>query len=146
MKKDVFVVLAIISAFVLIQTIKLGGWNSTGPGPLLVQADDRAFQDTVTESGEWTLVKFWAPWCEACRRLMPTVTEIAEERRELITVVTVNVDEAPSTTNAFRVDPIPCLVLLQDSVEIDRLVGVKPKTVITTWLDSHIAQQSTPAQ
>lgn len=146
MKKDVLIVLAIIGGFVLIQTVKLGGWNGNDSGPLLVQADDSTFRDKVEESGEWTLVKFWAPWCESCRKLMPTVVEIAEERRELITVIAVNVDEAPSTANAFGVDPIPSLVLMQDTTEVDRMVGVTPKPVLTAWIDGHIARESTASK
>lgn len=142
MKKEILAVLAIIVSFVLIQTVELGGWNGEESRRLLVQADDVTFDEKLSESGEWVLVKFWAPWCEKCRELMPTVTEIAEERRELLTVITVNTDEATITTSRFGVRPIPCLVLLHDGREMDRMVGVYPKTVLLTWMDGWIARES----
>lgn len=143
MKKEIAAGLLIVLSFALIQTVKLGGWNRSDMAPVLVQADDTTFRDKLDASGEWTLVKFWAPWCEACRRLMPTVTEIAREERERLTVIAVNVDEATATTSRFRVQPIPCLVLLQEGREVDRMVGVQPKPVLTTWIEGTITRAST---
>jgi thioredoxin len=143
MKKEIAAGVVIILSFALIQTIKLGGWNSNDMAPVLVQANDATFRDKLEESGEWTLVKFWAPWCDACRRLMPTVTEIAREERARLTVIAVNVDEAPATASRFRVEPIPCLVLLQEGHEVARMVGVQPKPVLTTWIEGTISRAST---
>jgi thioredoxin 1 len=74
---------------------------------------------------------------------MPTITEIAEENREQLTVIAVNVDEATITTDTFGVDPIPCLILLQDGREVDRMIGVQPKVVLTTWIEGLMEPHST---
>lgn len=140
MKKEIAAVLVIILGFALIQTLQLGQWGGGRPGPVLQQADDSTFAEEVAESGEWTLVKFWAPWCDACRRLMPTVTSLAEEKREELTVLTVNVDEAPATVQAFGVQPIPCLVLMRNGQEVDRMIGVHPRPVLAAWIEGFMAR------
>lgn len=146
MKKEILAVLVIITGFALIQTLQLGHWKGKSMGPLLVQADDSNFSEKVAASGEWTLVKFWAPWCGACRKLMPTVVSLAETERERLTVIAVNVDEAPVTTGAFGVQPIPCLVLLRNGQEIDRMVGVQPEAVLETWIEGMITRYATASR
>ena len=54
------------------------------------------------------LVDFWAPWCAPCRRLAPTVDQLAEDYNGRVTVAKVNIDENPddartgSSCAAFR--------------------------------------------
>ena len=140
MKKEILAVVVIILGFALIQTLQLGGWSGTAPGNTLLQANDETFGETVAQAQEVTLVKFWAPWCGACRKLMPTVKEIAAERESDLSVIAVNVDEAPRTSASFGVGPIPCLILLKNGREVDRMIGVQPKPVLTTWIDGTLSR------
>ncbi len=41
------------------------------------------------------LVDFWAEWCAPCRRLAPTVDQLAEDYAGRVTVAKVNIDETP---------------------------------------------------
>lgn len=143
MKKEILAVLVIIAGFALIQTVKLGQWSGKDLGHVLVSADDQTFPEKLSESGEWALVKFWAPWCGACRKLMPTVKALAEERQDQLRVIAVNVDEAPNVTGRFGVRPIPCLVLLHNGTEIDRMVGIQPAPVLGAWIDGHVTRNTT---
>ncbi len=59
------------------------------------------------------LVDFWAPWCAPCRRLAPTVDQLAEDYNGRVTVAKVNIDENPITPNRFFVRGIPTLLLVQ---------------------------------
>lgn len=136
MKKEILFLLAVMAGFALIQTLHFGqGTKDTGP--LLVQADDETFNQKISENGEWILVKFWAPWCGACRRLMPTVKELAEIHQEDLAVVAVNVDEAERTASEFGANSIPLLVLLRNGYEVDRMVGNQPLPVLEAWMARH---------
>ena len=41
------------------------------------------FENEVLNSDKTILLDFWASWCAPCRRVVPIVEEIADERRIL---------------------------------------------------------------
>ena len=68
---------------------------------------------------------FWAEWCAPCRRLAPTVDQLAEDYNGRVTVAKVNIDENPMTPNTFFVRGIPTLLLFKNGElkETDRRPG-----------------------
>ena len=79
------------------------------------------------------LVDFWAPWCGPCRRVVPIVEEIAEERSD-IKVGKINVDEQPELAREFNVMSIPTLVVMKDGKIVNQSLGAKPKNQILAML------------
>ena len=71
------------------------------------------------------LVKFYADWCGPCQMMKPIVEELAEKHEE-IKVLEINIDDEDELAEKYRVETIPCLVLLEDGKEIAREVGVMP--------------------
>jgi cyclase len=71
------------------------------------------FLDEVLNSDKPVLLDFWAPWCGPCRRVVPLVEEIAQERPD-IKVGKVNVDEEYELASRFRVVSIPTLLVIRD--------------------------------
>ncbi|OCN01117.1 thioredoxin [Clostridium sp. W14A] len=78
-------------------------------------------------SGKPLLIDFWAPWCGPCRMAAPIVDEIAREAAEKVRVGKVDIDSEPELADRFGIMSIPTLVLLRDSKEAARKVGVKSK-------------------
>jgi thioredoxin 2 len=97
-------------------------------GPLVVT--DANFLAQVEQSPVPVLLDMWAPWCGPCRILGPVVEELAGTFAGRIRVAKLNVDENPVTASRFQVQSIPTLLLLQNGREIDRMVGVQPKSEI----------------
>jgi thioredoxin-like negative regulator of GroEL len=52
-----------------------------------------------------------------------------------VRVAKLNVDENPATAARFGVQSIPTLLILQRGREVDRLVGVQPKSEIARRLE-----------
>ena len=50
--------------------------------------------DSAVKQGV-VLVDFWAEWCAPCRRLAPTVDQLAEDYAGRVTVAKMNIDEQP---------------------------------------------------
>ena len=85
-----------------------------------------------------TLLDMWAPWCGPCRMIAPVVEELATELVGRVRVGKLNVDENPLTAERFNIRGIPALLVLKEGREIDRIVGVQPKSEIVRRLERAI--------
>lgn len=86
----------------------------SGPSPYVVQINDSNWRQTLT--GEW-LIQFHAPWCPACRSLIPAWNEFAADSKELgISVAQVDVTTSPSLSGRFFVTALPTIFHIKDAV------------------------------
>jgi thioredoxin 1 len=97
---------------------------------------DADFGDSV-KSG-LVLVDFWAEWCAPCRRLAPTVEQLAEEYTGRLTVAKMNVDENPMTPPNFMIRGIPTLLLFKDGDLKETVVGLADKADLARMIDKHL--------
>jgi thioredoxin 1 len=91
------------------------------------------FENELLNSDKTVLLDFWASWCAPCRRVVPIVEEIADERRD-IKVGKINVDEEPELANKFSIMSIPTLVVMKNGKIVQQVSGARPKNVILEML------------
>lgn len=95
-----------------------------------IEATDTTFDTIVLQSDKPVLVDFWAPWCGPCRAVSPILDQIAEEHSDKITVVKLNVDENPLTSEQYGITSIPALKVFQNGAPVKSMVGAKPKPAL----------------
>ena len=100
---------------------------------------DANFETTVQQTSQPILVDFWAEWCGPCRRLAPTVDELANDYNGRLVVAKMNVDENPATPMRFSIRGIPTLLLFKGGQLVEQVVGLADKASLKNLIDKHVA-------
>ena len=79
--------------------------------------------DAAVASGK-VLVDFWATWCGPCQMMGQRIAAELEPAFPDISVVKVNVDEAPELAAKFGIMSIPALFCFRDGAKVAEFVGV----------------------
>jgi thioredoxin 1 len=104
----------------------------------LQQVDQSDFQEVLDSSSSMpVLVDFFAEWCPPCRKLGPTLEELAGELEGRLRIVKVNVDTS-SVASQYGVMNIPTMILFKNGVEVSRLVGNQAKRALLKEVEPYL--------
>lgn len=104
----------------------------------ILQISDSSFEQDVVKASRPVLIDFWAEWCGPCKAIAPMLSELAEEYRDKVTIVKLNVDENPKTSQRFNVRSIPTLILFKNGQVEGQKVGAPRKSDLVAFLDSKL--------
>ena len=99
---------------------------------------DGNFETSVLQAGTPVLVDFWADWCGPCKRLAPTIEQLAGEYAGKLTIGKLNVDDNPNTAIKFQIRGIPAVLLFKNGQVVDQVVGLAPKEDFKKVIDRHL--------
>jgi thioredoxin 1 len=99
---------------------------------------DGNFDTTVLQSGEPVLVDFWAEWCGPCKKLGPTIDQLAADYAGRVTIGKLNVDDNPNTAFKFQIRGIPAVLLFKNGQVVEQVVGLAPKEDFKKVIDKHL--------
>jgi thiol-disulfide isomerase/thioredoxin len=71
-------------------------------------------------NGDTVLLEFTSEWCGSCRVMEPTIDRLVSAGYP---VRKIDVDRSRQTAARFRIDGVPCFVMLVDGREVDRVSG-----------------------
>ena len=74
----------------------------------------------MSASGETVLLDFSASWCGPCRQMDPIVAQLSAAGHP---VRKIDIDQQPELAQRFKVDGVPCFVMLVDGREVGRQTG-----------------------
>ena len=84
------------------------------------------------------VVDFSATWCGPCKMLAPVLEKVSTALGDRVDFFNVDVDEAPELAGTYRVQSVPCLILMKNGELVDQSIGFKPEPAITGWIESHL--------
>ncbi len=115
---------------------------STSPYIFDITADN--FDEIILQGSQSVpvLVDFWAPWCQPCKTLMPTLASLADAYQGKFILAKINTEEEQALATQFGIRSIPTVKLFKDGEAIDEFMGALPESEVRAFLERHIPRDS----
>lgn len=94
----------------------------------------KQFAERLAKSPE-VLMEFYAPWCNACKELVPELVELHKRHPEL-PIYKINVDDEPDLAKDNNVAFVPTLILFRHGLRAASLSGYNSANVLERFLQS----------
>ena len=75
------------------------------------------------------ILRFTASWCQPCK----IMAENLERANIKMPIEVIDIDVNDELANEYGIRSVPCLVMLDENIEVKRLVGSKPAGQLKEW-------------
>ena len=99
---------------------------------------DENFETEVLKASKPTLVDFWAEWCGPCKQIGPILEEISDEKKDVINIYKINIDNNPEMPQKYGVRGIPTLMFFNNGKLVDTKIGSQSKSSLNEWIESNL--------
>src|SRR5512138_1507231 len=103
---------------------------------MVLEINDKNFENEVIKSVTPVVVDFWAPWCGPCRMLAPVTEKLADSYTGKVKFCKINVDENPETSMKYGVRSIPTLIFFKGGEQKESSVGAVPETLLKPKIEA----------
>ncbi|BAZ65724.1 thioredoxin [Fischerella sp. NIES-4106] len=91
--------------------------------------------DALLGEQKVVVVDFTATWCGPCRLVSPLMDQLAQEYKDRIKVVKVDVDNNKPMFKKFGLRSIPAVLIFKDGELAQTIVGVSPYEQFSNAVD-----------
>ena len=101
---------------------------------MAIDVTEATFEEEVLKSETPVLVDFWAEWCGPCHAVSPVLEKIAEEWKDELKLVKVNIDVEQALSLRYGVMSIPTMILFKNGEPAAAAIGAQPKSALERTL------------
>ena len=111
-----------------------------GKKETIIDVNDSDFQEKVIERSKETpvVVDFWAPWCQPCLFLSPTLEKLAKEYDGKFILAKINVDQNRFIAQRYGIMSIPSVKMFKNGEIVGEFLGAMPEPHVRGWLDKNL--------
>ena len=103
---------------------------------MAVKANGETFETEIAESGKLVIADFYSDSCVPCKRMSPLLAE-AEEQRENVKLVKLNINFDADTAVKYGVSAVPTLIFFKDGNEVSRLTGAVNRAELEAAIEAN---------
>lgn len=111
--------------------------QEAGVPSAVVESTTQTFVADVVEAStvQPVIVDFWAPWCEPCKTLGPTLEKIVNATQGKVKLVKVDIDQNQEIAMQMRIQSIPAVFAFKDRQPIDGFVGAQSESQVKSFVE-----------
>jgi thioredoxin 1 len=80
-----------------------------------------------------TIFYFTADWCNPCKKVKPIVEELNREQSDANFQI-IDADIETELVKRFEIRSVPTFILMQDGVEINRIIGAQTRESLVGFI------------
>jgi thioredoxin 1 len=104
----------------------------------IIELTTSNFDNEIAKTETPILVDFWAVWCGPCRMVTPELEKLYAEKKDVLRIGKLNVDENRDIAVRFTISSIPSLLLFKNGEMVKKIVGAMPKDKILAEIKDFI--------
>ena len=106
----------------------------------IIEIKDNQFEQTVIKSSvnNIVLLKFWANWCQPCKKMIPIFENIMIHYNNKIKIFSINIENNTVITNKFYIRSIPTILIFYKKNLIQQHSGFLSENQIKSMIDKHL--------
>jgi thioredoxin 1 len=106
---------------------------------MTAQVSDANFKAEVLDSAVPVVVDFFAEWCGPCKAMAPALDQVAKEMAGKVKIVKLDVDQNPGTTQQYRIQAMPTLMIFKaGKVAATQVGALVQKKKLEDWINGAV--------
>ncbi len=93
--------------------------------------------NSIINSQVPVLVDFYADWCQPCKIQSPILKQIAEELKDKVKIIKIDVDKNQEIAMRFQIQGVPTLALFKNGSMLWKQSGVQTFQEIRNLVNAH---------
>ncbi|MBM3400015.1 MAG: thioredoxin [Bacteroidetes bacterium] len=81
------------------------------------------------------MVDFYAVWCGPCKRMAPFVEQVKEEKKDVVTVLSIDAEAQPEISSRYNLEGYPTLIFFKKGQVVANAIGYHDKTQILNLIN-----------